>query len=79
MILDPQMYGDQENRVSTVDSLRESVRRAILLRPVLAPAFYILALMDGLSYDAKTKEGGRMVRLYGVYFRVMAILYSLET
>jgi len=58
MFLDPQMYGDQENRVSAVDSLRESVRRTILLRPVLAPAFYILALMDGLSYDAKTKEGG---------------------
>jgi hypothetical protein len=58
MFLDPQMYGDQENRVSAVDSLRESVRRAILLRPALAPAFYILALMDGLSFDAKTKEGG---------------------
>jgi len=58
MFLDPQMYGDQENRVSAVDSLRESVRRTILLRPVLAPAFYILALMDGLSYDAMTKEGG---------------------
>ena len=58
MFLDPQMYGDQENRVSAVDSLRESVRRSILLRPALAPAFYILALMDGLSYDAKTKEGG---------------------
>lgn len=56
--LDPAMYGDQENRVSAVDSLRESVRRAILEKPALAPAFYELAILDGLSYDAATKEGG---------------------
>eukprot|EP00591_Stephanopyxis_turris_P013984 CAMPEP_0195535404 /NCGR_PEP_ID=MMETSP0794_2-20130614/44199_1 /TAXON_ID=515487 /ORGANISM="Stephanopyxis turris, Strain CCMP 815" /LENGTH=402 /DNA_ID=CAMNT_0040668531 /DNA_START=129 /DNA_END=1337 /DNA_ORIENTATION=- len=63
--LDPAMYGDQENRVAAVDSTREAVRRAILQNPSLAPTFYILAVMDGLSYDYKTKEfgpDGRIVR-----------------
>lgn len=56
--MDPAMYGDQELRVAAVDSLRESVRRAVIQEPGLAPYFYELALLDGLSYDAKTKAGG---------------------
>lgn len=56
--LDPAMYGDQENRVAAVDSLREAVRRAILQNPKLASSFYNLAIMDGLSYDVETKSGG---------------------
>lgn len=56
--LDPAMYGDQELRVSAVDSLRESVRRAVLQDPTLTVAFYRLALMDGLSYDSSTGKGG---------------------
>lgn len=52
------MYGDQENRLSAVDSLKESVRRAILQKPDLAPSFYTLALLDGLSYDAKSGDYG---------------------
>jgi hypothetical protein len=56
--LDPAMYGDQENRVAAVDSLREAVRRAILQNPKLAPSFYNLAILDGLSYDIETKAGG---------------------
>lgn len=55
---DPAMYGDQELRVAAVDSLRESVRRAVIQEPGLAPYFYELALLDGLSYNAKTKAGG---------------------
>lgn len=58
IFLDPAMYGDQENRVAAVDTLRERVRRAILQEPTLAPAFYQLALLDGLTYNAETKEGG---------------------
>jgi hypothetical protein len=58
VFFDPAMYGDQELRVGTVDSLRESVRRAILKNPKLAPSFYQLALMDGLSYDVKTNKFG---------------------
>jgi len=63
--LDPAMYGDQENRISAVDSCRESVRRAILQKPALAPAFYTIALLDALSFDSKSGEGGpdgRIVR-----------------
>jgi hypothetical protein len=63
--LDPAMYGDQEMRVSAVDSLREAVRRAILQKPELAPSFYTLSIMDALSFDAKTRQGGpdgRIVR-----------------
>lgn len=56
--LDPAMYGDQENRISAVDSLKESVRRAILQNPSLAPIFYSMALLDGLSYNAKTGDFG---------------------
>lgn len=52
------MYGDQENRVSTVDSLREAVRRAILKNPELTSSFYILSLLDALSYDTKSGDGG---------------------
>jgi len=52
------MYGDQELRVSAVDSMRESVRRALLQKPKLAPFFFELALLDCLSYDQVTQEGG---------------------
>ena len=58
VFFDPAQYGDQELRVGAVDSVRESVRRAILKNPKLAPAFYQLALMDGLSYDASTQAYG---------------------
>lgn len=63
--LDPAMYGDQENRLSAIDSLKEAVRRAVLQKPLLAPAFYTLALLDGLSYDAKSGDfgpDGRVIR-----------------
>lgn len=56
--LDPAMYGDQENRISAVDSLKESVRRAILQKPALAPIFYSMTVLDSLSYDAKTGDFG---------------------
>merc|ERR1712224_579860 len=55
---DPAIYGDQELRGSAVQSLKESVRRAILQNPELAPSFYQLAILDGLSFDAKTKDYG---------------------
>jgi len=68
--LDPAMYGDQENRISAVDSLKESVRRSILQKPALAPIYYSMALLDGLSYDAKSGEFGPDGRI------VFAILES---
>lgn len=58
VFLDPAMYGDQENRVAAVDTLRERVRRAILQNPQLATSFYQLSLLDGLSYNSKTGQGG---------------------
>jgi hypothetical protein len=58
VFLDPAMYGDQENRVAAVDTLRERVRRAILQEPSLAPSFYQLALLDGLTFNAETRQGG---------------------
>lgn len=58
VFMDPAQYGDQELRVGAVDSLRESVRRAILKNPEIAPSFYILALLDGISYNAKTTQFG---------------------
>jgi len=73
LYLDPAMYGDQENRVSAVDSCRESVRRAILKKPSLAPAFYTLSLLDSLSFDMKTGDGGPDGRV------VRALLATKET
>ena len=58
VFLDPAMYGDQELRVSAVDTVRESVRRSILQNPALAPAFYQLALIDALSYVPKSQSFG---------------------
>jgi Peroxidase len=58
VFFDPAMYGDQELRVGAVDSVRESVRRAILKNPQIAPSFYQLALLDGLSYNAATNDFG---------------------
>jgi len=55
---DPEMYGDQELRVGTVDTVRERTRRAILQNPKLAPSFYQLALLDGLSFNAKDEKFG---------------------
>jgi Peroxidase len=58
VFFDPAMYGDQELRVGTVDSVRERTRRAILQDPRLAPSFYQLALLDGLSYNAESNKYG---------------------
>lgn len=58
VFLDPAMYGDQELRVSAVDSLREAVRRSLLQKPSLTPYYLELALLDALSYDAVTNDGG---------------------
>lgn len=58
VFMDPAQYGDQELRVAAVASLKESVRRAILQTPALAPAFYQLAVLDALSYDARTNKYG---------------------
>jgi hypothetical protein len=55
---DPAMYGDQELRVGTVDTVRERTRRAILQNPKLAPSFYQLALLDGLSFNARDEKFG---------------------
>ena len=58
VFFDPAQYGDQELRVSAVDSLKERVRRAILQDPKLLPSFYQLSILDGISYNAQTKAFG---------------------
>ncbi|KAL3928422.1 MAG: hypothetical protein SGARI_005037, partial [Bacillariaceae sp.] len=58
VFFDPAMYGDQEMRVGTVDTVRERARRAILQKPALAPSFYQLAILDGLSYNAADSKYG---------------------
>lgn len=68
VFFDPAMYGDQELRVGTVDSVRERTRRAILQNPKLAPSFYKLALLDGLSYDnSDSKYGPNGGVIYSVF------------
>ncbi len=73
IFLDPALYGDQELRQSAVNSLKESVRRAILQNPGLAPSFYQLALLDGLSYDIGTGNYGPDGRVIG------AVINSKDT
>jgi len=58
VFFDPAIYGDQELRASAVNTLKEAVRRTILQDPQLAPAFYQLAILDGLSFDVSSKEYG---------------------
>jgi hypothetical protein len=58
VFMDPAMYGDQELRVGAVDSVREKTRRAILQDPSLAPVFYQLAMLDGLSYNVANNKYG---------------------
>ena len=58
VFFDPAMYGDQEMRVGTVDTVRERTRRAILQKPALAPSFYQLAILDGLSFNAADSKYG---------------------
>lgn len=64
LFLDPAMYGDQELRQSAVNSLKEAARRAILQDPGLAPAFFQLALLDGLSYDPVSEDYGPDGRVF---------------
>lgn len=73
VFLDPAMYGDQELRVSAVDSLRESVRRALLQKPALTPYFLELAMLDSLSFNTQTNEGGPDGSI------IKAVLASKET
>ena len=71
--LDPALYGDQELRQSAVNSLKEAVRRAILQNPGLAPSFYQLALLDGLSFDSASGKYGPDGRVIG------AVINSKDT
>lgn len=73
VFFDPAVYGDQELRQAAVNSLKEAVRRAVLQDPNLAPSFYQLALLDGLSYNAATNEFGPDGRV------VTAVLSSKDT
>jgi len=70
--LDPAMYGDQETRLSAVDSLKEAIRRSILQNPQLAPIYYSMAVLEGLSYDPKSGDYGPDGRI------VFAILESKD-
>lgn len=58
VFFDPAVYGDQELRQAAVNSLKEAVRRAVLQDPNLAPSFYQLAILDGLSYNAASNDFG---------------------
>jgi len=56
--LDPARYGDQELKNAAIAKCRTRVRDAIVRDPKVAPQFFLLALLDGLSYSEKTKKGG---------------------
>ena len=56
--LDPARYGDQELKNAAIAKCRTRVRDAIVRDPKIAPQFFLLAVLDGLSYEEKTKRGG---------------------
>mmetsp|Transcript_23133 Transcript_23133/g.72394 ORF Transcript_23133/g.72394 Transcript_23133/m.72394 type:complete len:417 (-) Transcript_23133:23-1273(-) len=56
--LDPARYGDQELKNAAIAKCRTRVRDAIAKDPSIAPSFFLLAILDGLSYDEKTRKGG---------------------
>ena len=56
--LDPARYGDAELKSAAIAKCRTRVRDVITKDPSLAKSFYLLALLDGLSYDEKTRKGG---------------------
>lgn len=56
--VDPDVYGDKELKVATVNKLRQNIRDAINQDPQLAPLFLKVALQDALTYNAETELGG---------------------
>jgi hypothetical protein len=56
--LDPARYGDQELKSAAIAKCKTRVRDVIAKDPSTAANFFLLALLDGLSYDEKTKRGG---------------------
>ncbi|KAJ8602801.1 hypothetical protein CTAYLR_002617 [Chrysophaeum taylorii] len=56
--LDPARYGDQELKNAAIAKCRTRVREAILKEPGYASRFFLLAVLDGLSYDEKSQRGG---------------------
>ena len=56
--LDPARYGDQELKNAAIAKCRTRVREAIVKEPAYASRFFLLAIMDGLSFDEKTGRGG---------------------
>jgi len=58
VFLDPARYGDQELKNAAIAKCRTRVRDVIAKDPSTAANFFLLALLDGLSYDEKTKRGG---------------------
>lgn len=56
--LDPARYGDQELKNAAIAKCRTRVRDAVVKQPSMAPSFFLLAVLDGLSYNEKTRKGG---------------------
>ncbi|CAM9446873.1 unnamed protein product [Heterosigma akashiwo] len=51
-------YGDKELKIGTVNKLNQNLRNAMGKDPTLIPAFFRLALYDGLNYVAASNLGG---------------------
>jgi len=58
VFLDPDRYGDKELKIATVNKLRQNIRSILLNKPKLASQFVEIAMLDALTFDAKTGEGG---------------------
>eukprot|EP00587_Corethron_hystrix_P008022 CAMPEP_0113311404 /NCGR_PEP_ID=MMETSP0010_2-20120614/8654_1 /TAXON_ID=216773 ORGANISM="Corethron hystrix, Strain 308" /NCGR_SAMPLE_ID=MMETSP0010_2 /ASSEMBLY_ACC=CAM_ASM_000155 /LENGTH=334 /DNA_ID=CAMNT_0000167035 /DNA_START=404 /DNA_END=1408 /DNA_ORIENTATION=- /assembly_acc=CAM_ASM_000155 len=58
VFFDPDRYGDKELKIATVNKLRQNVRSTILTDPILATQFLRISIIDALTFDASTGEGG---------------------
>lgn len=56
--VDPDRYGDKELKIATVNKLRQNIRNTIVTTPTLAPLFVKLAILDAISYNPTTGDGG---------------------
>lgn len=51
-------FGDKELKVAAINSIKQTCRNILSDRPDLLPAFFVLGLHDGLTYNVETTEGG---------------------